>query len=126
MSRDDRIAQIYGYAVCLVSVVTVLITVPGIVQNSFTLASPLAAERAFERSLASFEPAPPGARPQLPDSVLRRQYETERAERPGRRALPGHAFARVRGAVAGDRGGALYRALAVIAAATGILVRAAA
>ncbi len=99
MSRENRVAQIYGYAVCLVAVITALLSVPSIVQNIFTLVAPLASDRGFGRSMTSFEaykatyergpseaPAAPSVaaaepRPVPPDSVLRREYEARRAER---------------------------------------------
>ncbi len=57
MDRANRIAQLYGYTVCLVALVTILITLPGIVDNSFTLSDPAQGHTrfGFGASLGSFE-----------------------------------------------------------------------
>src|SRR4026207_82812 len=44
MERTNRIAQVYGYAVCLVAIITVLISLTQIVNAAFNLSSPLRAE----------------------------------------------------------------------------------
>ena len=44
MQRINRIAQVYGYAVCLVAILTILIGVTQIVNAAFNLSSPLRAE----------------------------------------------------------------------------------
>ncbi len=44
MERTNRIAQIYGYAVCLVAIITILISITQIVNAAFNLSSPLRAE----------------------------------------------------------------------------------
>ena len=44
MERSNRIAQIYGYAVCLVAIITILISITQIVNAAFNLSSPLRAE----------------------------------------------------------------------------------
>ena len=54
MEKRSRIQQIYGYAVCLVTVITFLISLTSLVINIIDLGDPLHAERGFE-SLASFE-----------------------------------------------------------------------
>ena len=99
MERTSRIAQLYGYTVCLVSVITILFTVPSIVDNLFQLRQPLyTTDRfpGFEPTLASFDAykatydrtrrsaQPPGdstssVRPS--DDELRKQYEALRAAR---------------------------------------------
>lgn len=52
-----RIGQIYGYLICLVSVVTFLICLGNVISASFDLADPLYATGGFEevRSLSSLE-----------------------------------------------------------------------
>jgi hypothetical protein len=72
MERPNRIAQIYGYAVCLIAIVTILICVGQIVNAGFNLIDPLRAD-GFGRgsSLTSFaaykrehqQQAPPRMRP---------------------------------------------------------------
>ncbi len=54
MEKQSRIPLIYGYAVCLVTVFTFLISLTSLVNNIIDLSDPLHAERGFER-LASFE-----------------------------------------------------------------------
>lgn len=44
MERTNRIAQVYGYAVCLVAIVTILISAAQIVNAAFNLSDPLRAE----------------------------------------------------------------------------------
>jgi hypothetical protein len=94
MDRPSRVAQLYGYTVCLVTVLTILFTLPSIVESLFALGSPLQTERGFEPALSSFDayvatyerttpfgrdntPAPP--RPA--DDQLRRQYEALRLDK---------------------------------------------
>jgi hypothetical protein len=56
VDRPNRIAQWYGYSVCLVAVVVLLITVTGIVNSLFTLANPLQGENDYGGpALSSFE-----------------------------------------------------------------------
>lgn len=110
MERPNRIAQIYGYAVCLIAIVTLLICVGQIVNASFNLSDPLRAE-GFGRSssLTSFaaykrehtQQAPPRVRPgesAVPapvsasrdtaapansDAELRQSFEDERLDQIG-------------------------------------------
>lgn len=91
MTRDDRVAQIYGYAVCLVAVVTVLASVSNVVESLVDRSAPLSANRGFPGSLDSFEaykatsfdrPAAVGAGEAAaakPDSILHREYEAMRS-----------------------------------------------
>jgi len=62
MDRSNRVAQLYGYTVCLVAVIVVLFATPQVVDNLFTYADPLAAPRTdfsdgtvANSSLTSFE-----------------------------------------------------------------------
>jgi hypothetical protein len=58
MERASRIAQLYGYTVCLVSLVTILFTVPSMVDNLFQLGQPLYGSDqfpGFAPTLASFD-----------------------------------------------------------------------
>src|SRR3954452_19355016 len=41
MERSDRVPQLYGYTVCLIAIVVMLVNVSSIVNRSFTLANPL-------------------------------------------------------------------------------------
>ena len=54
---SDKVARIYGYAVCLVAVITFLITSSSFVGSFFDLSDPLHAKgyRYVDKSLASFE-----------------------------------------------------------------------
>jgi hypothetical protein len=97
MERSDRVAQLYGYSVCLIAVVVALISIPTLIDNGFKLSNPLT-EHGYPyyggaASLQSFDaykatadqPAPDGspktARPHLSDAALRAQYEALRADR---------------------------------------------
>lgn len=94
----NRIAQLYGYAVCLIAVIIFLVTVRSIASALITLSDPLAQTSAYGQSLESFEAykatinAPntpyvtpvvaPGAGKTTPsDAVLRQRYEALRADR---------------------------------------------
>ncbi len=59
MDRSERIAQLYGYSVCLISIVVFVISVASIIDNAFKYADPIHAG-GFEYgvssgSLSSFE-----------------------------------------------------------------------
>ncbi|MFN2529416.1 MAG: hypothetical protein ABR584_11955 [Candidatus Baltobacteraceae bacterium] len=59
MERSDRVAQLYGYSVCLIAVVVALISISSLIDNLFKLSNPLA-ERGYpysvgNASLHSFE-----------------------------------------------------------------------
>lgn len=102
MDRLNRfVAQVYGYAVCLITVIVMLISIKGIIDAAFDLSDPVRAQGgAYGRSgrpLTNFElykmearregmrdrgPGPDG-RPATADTVssdadLRRMYEAER------------------------------------------------
>lgn len=100
MDRPNRVAQLYGYAVCLIAVVVFLVNANSLVESAFTLANPLrgGGDRfGMQPVVSSFEAyratvsrenrfnAPPGAGPAaatpLPDSLLRARYEALRADR---------------------------------------------
>ncbi len=57
MEKQNKIPMIYGYAVCLVTVITVIISVASFVNAVIDLGDPLYAERNFNKapSLASFD-----------------------------------------------------------------------
>jgi hypothetical protein len=86
VARSPRIAQWYGYTVCLVAVVTFLLSARGVVDDLFTLSNPLRSSSRYGTSLTSFEAyaatqdmAPrraPGDSVTPPsDDELRRRYE---------------------------------------------------
>ncbi len=85
MEKQNRIPQIYGYAVCLVTVVTFLISVTSLVNAIIDLGDPLHAERnrSGAPSLASFEnykmdilKSPQAELAYVPDDqILRTMYE---------------------------------------------------
>lgn len=94
MERSTWIAQAYGYLVCLIAVITVLITLHGLVDAGFRMASPVEAEFGYDPMLTSFEgfratrneqrPVRPDAASQAPppsEAELRREYESMRAAR---------------------------------------------
>lgn len=93
MERPTWIAQAYGYLVCLIAVVTLLITLHGLIDAGFRMASPLEAEFGYDPMLASFEGfratraerpirVPPDTMAPPPtEAELRREYESLRAAR---------------------------------------------
>ena len=101
MDRPNRVAQLYGYAVCLIAVVVFLVSADSFIENAFALTNPLrgGSDRfGMEVQVSSFEAyratatreyrfnvppvgaATPAPAP-LPDSVLRARYEALRADR---------------------------------------------
>ena len=109
MDRSSRIAQAYGYAVCLIAVITILISLVQIVNALFNLSDPLRAEgfgrgaaltsfAAYKRSVSNpqvtmrpdMQPAPApgstkvdsvGAPPS--ETELRQAFEDERLDQIG-------------------------------------------
>jgi hypothetical protein len=95
---NSRIAQVYGYAVCFITVIVMLIAIKGLVDAAFDLSDPIRAEGArMGRSLTNFEvykmdarrqgptrdaaglPAQPAAPDStMSDAYLKRMYEAER------------------------------------------------
>ncbi len=110
METGSRIGQVYGYAVCLIAVITFIFSAKGIVDAAVNLSDPLRAEGGFGRGgpLTSFEaykreqrtrtpprmrPVGPGpetrvaptsasdsAEPPPSDAELRRMFDEERAD----------------------------------------------
>lgn len=106
VNRASRIAQIYGYAVCLIAIITLLIVGSSFVDAAFDRANPLRSQNfrygPYEGSLTSFEayratfqgdrmamrvapgpdaPVPAQAADTLTTEQLRARYELLRAER---------------------------------------------
>lgn len=99
MERPSRVAQLYGYTVCLIAVVVFLISTNSMLENAFALSNPLQtreSEFGFEPSVSSFEAyratydrerqmrSGPDARAvtdSVPETVLRARYEVLRADR---------------------------------------------
>jgi hypothetical protein len=90
MERSNRIRQAYGYAVCLIAVVTSLICINGVVRNVINLSDPIAAASAWGEPIDSFESwrasgrhrvVPPEGTPAdtLSSDAQRAQYEAVRA-----------------------------------------------
>lgn len=92
-SRGSHVAQWYGYAVCLIAVITFLVTINTLVDNVFALADPIRAGGNYEPTLTSFEAyqatldrRAPATRadsltPKMTDAEVRRHYEVLRADR---------------------------------------------
>lgn len=103
MEHSDRVAQLYGYTVCLIAVVVALISVSSLVDSAFKLASPLQAggyPYATGATLSSFDAykatvdrdtvttvttanrslTRPGGK-KMSDGDIRRSYEALRADR---------------------------------------------
>ncbi len=94
VSRGSHVAQWYGYAVCLVAVITILISLNGVVENAFVLSDPLHSARGYEPVLTSFEAyqatqdrraeSRRGAdtlTPRISDADLHKRFDALRAER---------------------------------------------
>jgi len=92
--RPSRIQQVYGYAVCLITIVVMLITVTNLVNAAFDLTRPAELGRyGYDENAASFEsykaqhqnqPTDPKtglAREQLSDSTLRVMFNADREGR---------------------------------------------
>lgn len=99
---NSRIAQVYGYAVCFITVIVILISIKSVVDAMMDLTDPISAESGgygrSGRSLTSFElykldtrrePRAPVAEPVKPvsaqadtlsDAQLRRLYDAEREQ----------------------------------------------
>lgn len=103
MASSNRIAQAYGYAVCFIAVVTILISTSAIVKSLFDLSDPLRADgygrgvsltsySAYKRdqSQRNTGPAPVRAPPtsdsasgRMSDSELRQMFDDERIDQIG-------------------------------------------
>jgi len=98
MSKQNIISQIYGYAVCLTSVLVFIFNMPDIVESISTLSDPFHSVRASSVLAQSFEEwkinfikdwsyreYDEGARPKInqaalpDDAMLRRMFDNERA-----------------------------------------------
>lgn len=57
MEKQNKAPMVYGYAVCLVTVITLIICIAGLVNAVIDLSDPLHAERDYNKapSLASYE-----------------------------------------------------------------------
>lgn len=55
MDRPNRIAQLYGYTVCLVAMIVALMTMSSLLDAAIDRGSPLQSEYGFGASLTSFE-----------------------------------------------------------------------
>lgn len=55
VARSPRIAQWYGYTVCLVAVITFLLSARGMVDDLFTLSNPIRSSSRYGSTLTSFE-----------------------------------------------------------------------
>ena len=55
VDRPNRMAHLYGYTVCLISLIVALVTISSILNAFFDRANPLQSEVGFGTSLSSFE-----------------------------------------------------------------------
>ena len=96
MDRPSRVAQWYGYTVCLVAVVTGLLSINAVVGGAFTLTDPVRDER-YGPSISSFEayqatqdrgrmlvPADSSRRPALSEAEQRSRFAALKADQIGR------------------------------------------
>jgi hypothetical protein len=94
MEKPSRVAQLYGYSVCLIALVAILILVPNLIGNLFRLADPLTAGERFGPALTSLDAYKAtygrgmsdfsrsgSEQPRPSEDELRRQYEALRADR---------------------------------------------
>jgi hypothetical protein len=99
MERPSRVAQLYGYTVCLIAVVVLLTSTNSLLENALALTNPLQARESdygMEPSVSSFEgyratvdrerqlrsaPGAPVVADSVPDAVLRARYEVLRTDR---------------------------------------------
>ncbi|HEU4563453.1 MAG TPA: hypothetical protein VFS05_02345 [Gemmatimonadaceae bacterium] len=106
MPRPNLVAQLYGYLVCLVAVITFLVSANSLVNNAYDLADPLYAQRYGRDVPPSFalyreevlagriaggpparptapaaEGQQPAARPLPTDAELREMYDALRADK---------------------------------------------
>lgn len=93
MDRSERIAQLYGYTVCLIAIVVIIVGVNAFVGSAFEYANPLAAGtwfgyrgqdlNSFEAYKATYTVTLPGEKTpaKLSDSALQQQYDALRNER---------------------------------------------
>ncbi|MFL5617984.1 MAG: hypothetical protein ACJ79A_06250 [Gemmatimonadaceae bacterium] len=104
MERSDRVPQLYGYSVCLIAIVVMLVNVASLVNTAFTLSDPLASNRfgwggavltSFEAYKATMDQgrptmaSAPGTSPPPPptDAELRARYEALRTDQIARSKL---------------------------------------
>lgn len=82
MERPRLIPQIYGYAVCLVCVITILIATSSTIGGLFDTVSP-EMSREVVMNAPMVRPMTPdqSGQPVIPDSVQRARQDEERAER---------------------------------------------
>ncbi|MES2521784.1 MAG: hypothetical protein V4617_03715 [Gemmatimonadota bacterium] len=55
MTQPNRVRQFYGYTVCLVAVVTSLLSINGVVDNAIRLSDPVASASEFSENISSFD-----------------------------------------------------------------------
>src|SRR5437868_10279735 len=93
MDKPNRVPQLYGYTVCLVAVITFLISINGVVGAAFDFQRPLQGEGWYEESFSSFDnwiasnrrPYVPEGQAAVPDTTsigtLHDRYNALRADR---------------------------------------------
>jgi hypothetical protein len=99
VDRPNRVRQWYGYIVCLIAVITGLISVAGILDNAFDLSNPLVADSPFGEALGSFDaykatrdrrvfPSDQHAAPDTAsEATLRARFDALRADRIAQRTF---------------------------------------
>ncbi len=87
MDKPNRIAQVYGYTVCLVALIVALISLTGVLNALFERANPLQVDR-YGGALTSFDAykvtrstTDAVRQDAVPDAVLRQRYDALVADR---------------------------------------------
>lgn len=93
MDRSNRVRQWYGYTVCLIAVVTALLTLKSVLEHAVDLSNPVLGPDPYGESLVSFEAwkATRGGRfeapnvkttaDSVPDAVLRQRFIARRGSK---------------------------------------------
>jgi hypothetical protein len=85
--NNDRVAQLYGYSVCLITLVTLLFVIPSLVDKALSFGSDgmemygMQSVRTFDAYKATRNMQSDTAKPYKSDAALRAEYDAVRTER---------------------------------------------
>ena len=93
VDRSDRVAQLYGYSVCLIAIVVALTSIGSLIDDVFRYANPLQSQTyvyggfrdlsSFESFKATYDLPTPGEQtrpPRLSETDLHQQYDALRSD----------------------------------------------